>query len=252
MSGHSRAPRIRDRSRGGGNPSGRSAGNGRSRSTYQCAILLVRPTLGQIPGANLARPRRRRPRTSRVQRSSALCSMAGVLTRAARAPARSTTTSPNKPCRVRRLGLADLRFQCGRIVDAAMHGAQDGGLGGERKMLELALVRVIRVADAARSRQPLDERRQGVRGHAATPGSGTDPPSPVPQATGAGQHADRMRGVEHDFPAIAVAGRRQVELAFGFGGIEQQQPGRARTRCRRALRPGMRCSGLFHSWSAIS
>src|SRR5436190_18268614 len=40
----------------------------------------------------------------------------------------------------------------------------------------------------------------------------------------AGQYADRMRGVEYHFPAIAIAGRRKLELAFRLGGIEQQQP----------------------------
>jgi hypothetical protein len=39
-----------------------------------------------------------------------------------------------------------------------MHGAQDGGLGVQREMLELAPVRVIRVADAAGARQPFNEK----------------------------------------------------------------------------------------------
>ena len=107
---------------------------------------------------------------------------------------------------MRRLGLADLRFQRRRIVEAAMHGAQDGGLGGEREMLELALVRVIRVADAARSRQAFDERRQRRQRTRCNARVWYGPtftgPGRQPEA---GQHTDGMRGVEHHVPAVAVA-----------------------------------------------
>ena len=153
-------------------------------------------TTGRPAGASRARadprraPRRgarRRPRAPRVQRSSALCSMAGVLTRAARAPLRSTTTSPNNPTGCAASDSRICCFERGGIVEPAMHGAQDRGLGGQREMLELALVRVIRVADAARARQPLDERRSSrerLSGHAATPVSGTARPSPARRAGG--------------------------------------------------------------------
>jgi len=66
----------------------------------------------------------------------------------------------DQPSRMRGLGLADLCLEQRRIVDAAMHGPQDGRLGREAEMLQLALVRVIRVADTARPRQAFDERIQ--------------------------------------------------------------------------------------------
>src|SRR5881394_2202721 len=40
--------------------------------------------------------------------------------------------------------------------------------------------------------------------------------------TEAGEKSDRVRGVEQYFPS-AAGERRQMELAFRFGGIEQQQ-----------------------------
>jgi hypothetical protein len=51
------------------------------------ALLLVRAALGQIPGAHFAGHAFRRASSCTVQRSSALCSMAGVLIARTRAPA---------------------------------------------------------------------------------------------------------------------------------------------------------------------
>ena len=121
------------------------------------SVDLVRAALGQIPGVDLAAALARAALELHGQRSKALCSIAGVLMRTDTAPARATATSPNNPEGCDRLGLADLRFERGRVVEPAMHGAQDRGLRRQREMFELALVRVVRVADATRAGQALDE-----------------------------------------------------------------------------------------------
>src|SRR5262245_10176359 len=90
---------------------------------------------------------------------------------------------------MRRLRFTDLLLEPRGVVDLAVHGAQDGGLGLEREMLELALVGVIRVADAARACQPLDEGPQlrvecRLSGHVAAPAFGAARPSPARPAGG--------------------------------------------------------------------
>ena len=80
-----------------------------------------------------------------------------------------------------------------RVVDAAMHGAENRGLRRGREMLQLAAIGVIRVADAAGARESLDERRK-IRRHVAAPGSGTGRLSRDPRA------APCRRGCRRDAP----------------------------------------------------
>jgi hypothetical protein len=61
---------------------------------------------------------------------------------------------------MRGLRRLDLPLEGARIAELAMHGFQQRGLRRQRELPQLALVGVIRVADAARAREPLDERSQ--------------------------------------------------------------------------------------------
>jgi hypothetical protein len=152
------------------------------------ALARVGTAFRQIPGTHLAAPFVTALELHAPAQRRVVFDGRGVDAHGAHAVAQHRDLA-QQPLRMRGLGFADLRLQHGRIVEPAIHGAQDGGLGGQREMLQLALVRVVRVTDAAGTRQPLDERAQRLEGwrlsgHAAAPAPGAGRPSPARPAGG--------------------------------------------------------------------
>ena len=129
-----------------------------ARLAWVCGIVaLVGAAFRQAPCADFTRSFAALLQHHAPSQQGVLFDGRGVDARGARARARHDHIA-QQANGMQGFGLGDLGLDPARVVETAVHGAQDRRLGLQREMPEFAVVRVIGVTNSARTRQALDER----------------------------------------------------------------------------------------------